>query len=144
MDNFEAYAPPKAVVADAQVEQPRIPLTFKILLIIFVVLHVLGSLVNFSGMGIVWGGVLAISSWKTLDGSRPASRVLGALLVLSAVMGLTAAVVLFPKNPFDSLVPMGIMLGMTAWLLVLAGFIYFHPDMQAAFRKSDAKKWSGG
>ena len=144
MDNFEAYAPPKAVVADASIESPKIPLSFKLLLLVFVFLHVLGSITSLSGSGIVWGGVMAIASWKTLQGSRPASRVLGALLVLTAIVSIVGAVAIFPKSPFDSLVPVAVMGAMAVYLLALVGFIFFHPAMQAVFRKSDAKKWSGG
>lgn len=144
MDNFEAYAPPKAVVVDAPVDQPKIPLAFTILLAIYIVLHVVGSLMSFSGTGIVWGGVLAIAAFKTVQGSRPASRVLGALLVLSAVMALFVVIAAFPKTHADSIVPFVVMLAMMAWLLAMAGFIFLNPTMQAVFRKSDAKKWSGG
>jgi|EndMetStandDraft_4_1072995.scaffolds.fasta_scaffold246149_2 hypothetical protein len=144
MDNFDAYAPPRAVVSDAPIEQPQIPLAFKILLIAYVVLHLLGSLMGMSGYGIVWGGVLAIASFKTLDGSRPASRVLGVLLSISLVLMLVGMAVFASQGRPHSALPLAFFLGLAAWIAVLVGFIYFHPGMQGVFRKSDAKKWSGG
>jgi hypothetical protein len=146
MDNFEAYSPPRAVVTNVQPEQAKIPLLFKILLITYLVLCLLGSLMSLSWSGIVWSGVMAFASWKTLGGSRPASRVLGALLVLTGVLAILAAVFMFVFlwDPRDSVRASVVMLVLAVYVLALAGFIYIHPAMQAAFRKSDAKKWSGG
>jgi hypothetical protein len=144
MDNFEAYAPPRAIVSDAEIEKPRIPLVFKILLVTYIVLHLLGSLLGVSGTGIVWGGVLAIASWKTLEGNRPASRVLGVLLSISVALMLLGLAVFVSQGRSGSGVMVAVFLVTAAWLAVLVGFIYFHPAMQAVFRKSDAKKWSGG
>lgn len=144
MDNFEAYAPPRAVVSDAEMEKPQIPLVFKILLVAYIVLHLLGSLLGVSGTGIVWGGVLAIAGWKTLEGSRPASRVLGVLLSISVALMLLGLAVFVSQGRPGSGVMVAVFLVTAAWLAVLVGFIYFHPAMQAVFRKSDAKKWSGG
>jgi hypothetical protein len=144
MDNFDAYAPPRAVVSDAEIEKPQIPLAFKILLIAYIVLHLVGSLLGVSSYGIVWGGVMVIASWKTLGGSRPASRVLGVLLSISAILMLVGAAILVSLGRPGSAVTIAFFLGLAAWVAVLVGFIYFHPAMQAVFRKSDAKKWSGG
>ena len=140
MDKFEAYAPPKSAVTDAEVEQPKIPLTFKILLVTFVVLDVLGTLSGGVGGGFVWAGVLAIAAWRTLAGSRPASRVLGGLLALMAVMSTVAAVPIVRTNPVAGY----IMLVLVAYMLGLIAYLFFSPTMQAVFRKADARKWSGG
>ena len=144
MDNFDAYAPPRAVVADAESAPAQIPLAFKILLGLYLVLYILGSLLALSGAGVVWGGVLVIAGWKTLGGSRPASRVLGVLLSLTLILMLAAAAFILSRGAPGSMPAIVVMLGMAAWLAVLVGFIFFHPGMQAAFRKSDARKWSGG
>lgn len=144
MDHFDAYAPPRAVVADTEAVQAQVPLAFKILLGIYLGLYVLGSLLSLSGTGVVWGGVLAIAGWKTLGGSRAASRVLGVLLSLTLILALLAAAYILSQGAPDSGPAIAVMLGMAAWMAVLVGFIFFHPGMQAAFRKADAKKWSGG
>jgi hypothetical protein len=140
MDNFEAYAPPKAVVSDAGIDPPKIPLAFKIFLVVLLALDLLGRLSGGGGGGLVWDGVLAIAAWRTMAGSRPASRVLGGLLTLMAVMSAVVAVPLFQKQPSAA----WIVLLLVAYMLALAGYIFFSPTMQAVFRKSDAKKWSGG
>jgi hypothetical protein len=140
MDTFEAYAPPKAAVIDAAAEPPKIPLAFKIFLVTFVLLDVLGTLAGGLGGGFVWAGVLAIAAWRTLAGSRPASRVLGGLLVLMSLLSVVAAVPLLHSRPVAAYV----MLLLVAYMLGLVAYLFFSPTMQAVYRKADARKWSGG
>jgi len=143
MDTSEAYAPPKSAVIDAAVEAPKIPLTFKILLIVLVLLDVLGRFgggVGGGAGGIVWDGVLAIAAWRTLAGSRPASRVLGGLLTLMILGSAVEAVTMLRTNPVAGYV----VFALDAYMLGLVFYLFFSPVMQAVFRKADAKKWSGG
>jgi len=141
MDNFDAYAPPRAAVLDIDAEgtPAKIPLLFKILLIAYVALHVLGTCMALSVAGVVWAGVIAIASWRTLAGSRAASRVLGVVMVIALVFALFAAVMVSRASPGW----MAAMLAQAAYLAVLVGYLYFHPAMQAVLRQSDAKKWRG-
>jgi cell division protein FtsW (lipid II flippase) len=141
MDNFEAYAPPKAAVSDAGIDAPKIPLAFKIFLVVLLALDLFGRISGGAAGGLVWDGVLAIAAWRTMAGSRPASRVLGGLLTLMAVMSAVVAVpLLFQKQLGTACV----VLFLVAYMLALAGYIFFSPTMQAVFRKADARKWSGG
>jgi hypothetical protein len=84
--------------------------------------------------------VLAIAAWHTLAGSRPASRVLGGLLILMAVLSTVAAVPLLHGRPVAGCV----ILALVAYMLALVAYLFFSPTMQAVFRKADARKWSGG
>jgi len=140
MDNFEAFAPPKAAVSDSEVAAPKIPLAFKIFLVVLLALDLFGRISGGASGGLVWDGVLALAAWRTMAGSRPASRVLGGLLTLMGVMSAVVAVPLFQRQPVMAYV----VLFLVAYMLALAGYIFFSPTMQAVFRKSDAKKWSGG
>jgi hypothetical protein len=135
MSQFDAFAPPKATVAD--VEQPKIPGLFKGLLIAFFVLTVLGDVLSMSMGGLVWLGVMAIAAWRTFEGSRAASRVLAALLVVNAVLMLVAAAMALKHGPVAAVISLALAL----YMGVLAGYIFFNPAMQAVFRKADARKW---
>lgn len=138
MDPLDAFAPPKSPVADP--EPARIPGLFKGMLAVFFALEALGLLVGHSLSGIVWLGVMALSAWFTLQGRRAASRVLGCLLAINVVLLLVGAVVAFGQ----SMAAGALCLGGAAYLGVLVGYIFLHPGLQAVFRKSESRKWSGG
>jgi hypothetical protein len=110
------------------------------MLVALLAIVLLGIFVSVNKGGIVWLGVMSIASWKTLQGSRAASRVLGVLLVLNAVLTVVAGVAAFQHNRFAG----GFTLAVAVCMGVLAAYIFFNPAMQAVFRKADKKKWSGG
>ena len=142
MESIDAYAPPKSPVTEIELEPgpPGIPLTFKIMLIAFLALALLGLVTSANKAGLVWLGVMAIAAWKTLQGSRAASRVLGGLFVLNAVVTLVSTFPAFRQGTAGGVM----VLAMAIYLGVLAAYIFFHPAMQAVFRKAERKKWSGG
>ena len=143
MNPPDAFAPPKSAVLDVDVDtgsaMPTIPLWFKVLLILFIAIEVLGHVARADFSGLVWLGVMAIASWQTLKGNRAASRVLGGLLVLASVLGLWGAV-----NAFASghVAYGGVCVGFVVYMAALAACLFFHPAMQAVFRRADRQKWS--
>ena len=72
-------------------------------------------------------------------GGVAASRVLGVLLALNAVLTLVAGIAAFQHNRFAGVFTLAV----AACMGVLAAYIFFNPAMQAVFRKADKKKWSG-
>ncbi len=140
MESIDAYAPPKATVADVD-EVPRIPTLFKVLLILFIALDLLGHVIARDFSGLVWLGVMAIAAWQTLKGNRAASRALGVLLVIGTIVLVWGALYNFGRgHALDG----GINLGVAVYTAVLIAYLFLHPTMQAVFRRADSKKWSGG
>lgn len=144
MNPPDAFAPPKSAVIDVDVDAglatPTIPLWFTMLLFLFIGVEVLGHVAraDFSGLG--WLGVMAIAAWQTLKGNRAASRVLGAMLVLASVLGLVGAANAFARG---HMAYGGVSVGFVVYMAALAACLFFHPALQAVFRRADSKKWSG-
>ena len=141
MLSTDPYSPPKAaVVPDAIVAAPRIPLLFKILLGLFFAIHILiALLLRNGGVGVIQG-VMCIAAWRTLQGSGAASRVLGVLIGLYALLLAWGTFMAF-RGPLPAAIFSALLL---AQAVALVGYIFLNPAMQAAFAKAERKKWSGG
>ncbi len=150
MDPLEAYAPPKSRVivseaeADASVPRPRVPAFFKIMLGLVMAVMALGVVMSPAPGTIAWFLLMCLAGWKTCEGHVGASRALGVMLVLNGVGILLALMGLFQRRDDPGMTFMLVYcLVMGAWVFALAGCIWFHPAMRAAFRRAKVNKWSG-
>ena len=137
------YVPPVAPVDDIAIandpQRKRIPRTFLVLLAIYFLLDVLGVL--FTGQ-FVWLGrtaILGIATWRTLQGSRPASFLLGGLFALNAVLAVARGARLWPASPEDAI---GELVG-AAFVAAIAAYIFLSPALRATYVEGDVARWRG-
>ena len=140
MDPLDTYAVPDEVSTDLVREASSIPKMFKATLIVLVLMQMLAVIAMPTSSSIILFGVTALSTWKTLQHHRAASRLLGVFLVLDALMFYAAGSGL----ALYSLAAGGAMFALATCALVSAGYLFFSLSMRAVFRKTEATKWSGG
>jgi len=122
----------------------RAPRTFLVLLGVYFVLEVIGSLL--APFKLVRTAVLALAAWKALKGSQAAARFLGALIVLEAIFAVWTVVRMFPLVSRGAVTPLaGLVFPILAIALLssLAAYLFFSPKLEAVFAQGARKRWSG-
>lgn len=126
---------------DAPVRAPRM---FLVLLGVYFLLEVLGSL--HAPFTLVRTAILGLAAWKALKGSQAAARFLGVLIVLEALVAAWTAVRMFQLVSMGAVSVLGglvVPVLAIALLCSLAGYLFFSRQLEAVFAQGARKRWSG-
>jgi hypothetical protein len=141
MPEENRFSPPVAQVADIAVAsppvEPRAPRTFLVLLAIYFLLEIAGIVLAGNYVWLARIVVLGIATWRTLQGSRAASRFLGLLFAVGALLSFVAAYSRRSGDAIDvvdALVP-------AVLLSILTAYIFLSPKMKALYASADTTRW---
>jgi hypothetical protein len=122
----------------------RAPRMFLVLLAVYFVLEVIGSLL--APFKLVRTAILGLAAWKALKGSQAAARFLGVLIVLEALFAAWTVFRLLPLVSSGAVSPLaGLVVPVLAIALLasLAGYLFLSPKLEAVFTQGARKRWSG-
>jgi hypothetical protein len=108
-----------------------------VLLAIYFLLDILAVIFTGQYLWIARTAILAIAAWRTLQGSRAASRFLGCLFVLNAVVAATDGISLRNGDPVDAI---GTLI-FAAFIAVIAAYVFFSPSMRLLYVQGDKTRW---
>ena len=137
MSQTNPYSPPAAPVEDIELAPKRIPRTFLVLLAVYFLLEIAGTIVTGQYIALGRMVVLGIAAWRTLQGSRAAAFFLGGLFVLGVLLSIRTTLALWSSSPSDAIAPLAAMLLMAT----LAAYVFLSPGMRALYAKADESKW---
>jgi hypothetical protein len=117
----------------------NVPRAFLVLLTIYFLLEIAGTLLSGSMLYLARIVVVGIAAWRALRGSRPAAIFLAVVMSLGAIAGVYAAYNAFAMNPAGAIVQLIVV----ALLATIAAYIFLSPKLKSFYATSSASYWSG-
>lgn len=137
MSEQNPYAPPDATLADISSVERRVPRVFLVLLAIYFLLEVIGTVSTGNYVWLARTAVIGVAAWRTIQGSRAASFFLGGMFALGMLLTLLSAVTTWGRSPADAIGELiaGVLFA------VLAVHTFFSPSMRALYAENDHGRW---
>jgi hypothetical protein len=138
MQQDNRFTPPGAELHDHV--SPGVPRAFKVLLVVYFVLTIAGVLMSGQFMGLVLPVIMAVAVRSMFKGNAAASRYLGVLFAIAAVMNALAAWGAFTRH--DAMAT-AVSSFFAVYTGILVAYIFFNPALQAHFVAGAKARWAG-